>query len=426
MVVENVERLMAQEGLSPRRATVKAMGQIRGAIIGITLVLVAVFVPMAFVPGSTGGIYRQFSVTLAVSIFFSAVLALTLTPALCATLLKAHAQPAYRGNAEPHPAHRSLLQRFFDGFNRRFGRATDRYANAVGTMTSAPLRWLAAFLVVLAITVLMFMRLPGGYLPTEDQGSYMINYDAPPSATMAQTKVAVAKAEAYLRTQPEVRNVMSIIGYNFSGQSQSAAMSFVDLIPWEERTGKGDGVEALIGGTMAAVSEIAGATVYPLNLPPIPSLGNATGFSMKIEDRSGSDRGSLVEARNAIIALAMKNPALAGVRPDGQGDAPQLYVEIDRIHARALGLQIADVNATLAINFGSAYANDFSRDGNVLRVYLQADASHRMTPQDVMNMAVPITSIGADGKTSAKLVLFSAFAKASWRTAPVQLERYNG
>ncbi|KQM99318.1 multidrug transporter [Sphingobium sp. Leaf26] len=425
VVVENVERIMAQEGLSPRRATVKAMGQIRGAIIGITLVLIAVFVPMAFFPGSTGGIYRQFSVTLAVSIFFSAVLALTLTPALCATLLKPH-KPRER-DAPAQSGVRGLPQRFFRWFNDRFGYATDRYGNMVARMTSAPLRWLAVFVAVLGVTILLFMRLPGGFLPTEDQGYFLVNYDAPPSATMGQTEKAVGQAEAYLRGQPQVRNVMSIIGYNFFGQGQSAAMSFVDLHPWDERTGKADSIDALLGGTMAAVTNIVSATIFPINPPPIQSLGNATGFSMKIEDRSGTDRPGLLAARDAILAAAAKEPLLAGVRPDGQGEAPQLYVDIDRVQARALGLQIADVNATLAINFGSAYANDFSRDGNVLRVYLQSDASHRMTAQDVLDLRVPVASaVTATGTSGAKLVPFSAFTRVHWKTAPLQVERYNG
>ncbi|WP_439532278.1 multidrug efflux RND transporter permease subunit [Polymorphobacter sp.] len=425
VVVENVERLMAEEGLSPRRATIKAMGQIRGAIIGITLVLIAVFIPMAFFPGSTGGIYRQFSVTLAVSIFFSAVLALTLTPALCATLLKPHV--THDGQRPAPPAGvRGWPRRFFDGFNARFGRATDKYGRSVARMTSAPLRWLAVFVVVLGMTGLLFLRLPGGFLPTEDQGYFLVNYDAPVGATMARTETAVARAESYLKVQPQVRNVMTIIGFNFFGQGQGAAMSFIDLNPWEERTGAGDSVDALIGGTMAAVGDIAGATIFPINPPPIQSLGNATGFSMKIEDRSGTNRAGLLAARDAILTRAAQDPMLAGVRPDGQGDAPELYVDIDRVQARALGLQIADVNATLAINFGSAYANDFSREGSVLRVYLQAEAAQRMTQQDVLDLRVPVATTSAAGVDAVKLVPFSAFTKVSWRTAPIQLERYNG
>ncbi|RDE07373.1 multidrug efflux RND transporter permease subunit [Sphingomonas aracearum] len=441
VVVENVERIMADEGLSPRRATIKAMGQIRGAIIGITLVLIAVFIPMAFFPGSTGGIYRQFSVTLAVSIFFSAVLALTLTPALCASLLKPHAHPGDepREKAPPRRGPLGWPRRFFDWFNDRFGRATEGYANAVGRMTAAPVRWLAVFLVVCGVTVLLFTRLPGGFLPTEDQGYFLVNYDAPPGATMQRTEAEVLKTEAFLRKQPQVRNVMTLMGYNFFGQGQTAALSFVDLHPWADRKEAADRVESVIGKTMGAVMGNPAATIFALNPPPIQALGNATGFSMKIEDRSGVDREGLLAARNAMLAKAMKDPSLSGVRPDGQGDAPELYVDIDRVQARSLGLQIADVNATLATNFGSAYVNDFSLDGNVLRVYLQADASRRMTPADVLALRVPVSASQAQQQPqqdqeqqqrqaarTGNLVPFSAFAKVSWRTAPVQLERYNG
>jgi multidrug efflux pump len=417
VVVENVERIMAEEGLPPRLATIKAIGQIRGAIIGITLVLIAVFVPMAFFPGSTGGIYRQFSVTLAVSIFCSALLALTLTPALCATLLKPHAHEA-GGRPQPRRGVLGWPTRFANWFNDRFERTTDGYGRGVGRMMRAPLRWVATFLVVCAVTVLLFARLPGGFLPSEDQGSFTINYDAPVGATLQRTEAAVVETETYLRKQPQVRNVISVLGYNFYGQSQGAALSFVDLKPWEERTGDGDAVSDLIAKLNAQVQGVARATIFALNPPPIAALGNATGFSMKIVDRSGSDRAGLIAARDALVAAAQKEPLLAGVRADGQGDAPELYVDIDRPKAAALGLSIAQVNNTLAISFGSAYANDFTREGNTLRVYLQAEAGARLTPDDVMALRVP----GKDGKT----VPFSAFARSSWRTGPIQLERYNG
>jgi len=416
VVVENVERIMAEEGLPPRLATAKAMGQIRGAIIGITLVLVAVFVPMAFFPGSTGGIYRQFSVTLAVSIFFSAVLALTLTPALCATLLKPH--EANHGEQAPRSGPRGVMDRFFAWFNEKFGIATDRYVGSVGQMMKAPFRWLAVFAVTVVITILLFTRLPGGFLPSEDQGYFMVNYDAPVGATQQRTDAVAMQAEAYLAKQPQVKSVMTLVGFNFFGQGQGAAMSFVALKPWDERTSSDASVEALIGGVQKIAYGITDATVFALNPPPIQALGNATGFSMKIEDRSGTDRDGLIAARDAILAAAAKNPLLAGVRPDGQGDAPALFVDIDRVKARSMGLSINDVNQALAINFGSAYANDFTLEGNTLRVYLQADAKARMTPEHIMALRVR----GSDGQ----MVPFGAFARAEWRSGPIQLERYNG
>lgn len=417
VVVENVERIMAEEGLPPAQATIKAMGQIRGAIIGITLVLIAVFIPMAFFPGSTGGIYRQFSVTLAVSIFFSAVLALTLTPALCATLLKPHKhEPGH--TPEPREGWRGYPQRFFNWFNDRFANATDRYIGGVGGMLARPVRWLAVFLAVLGVTALLFMRLPGGFLPEEDQGYYVISYDAPVGATAERTQAAVTQTEKFLFQQPQFSKMFSVIGFNFFGQGQSAALSFVMLKPYEDRHGAENSVNALIGKTFGATGGITGATIFALNPPAIQALGNATGFSMKIEDRVGNDPAGLQQAMGAILGAASQSKILAGIRPEGQAPSPQLYVDIDRVQARALGLQIADVNATLAISFGSAYANDFSNQGTVQRVYLQADAPSRMKAEDVLALRVR----NAQGS----MVPFSAFTKVSWESGATQMQRYNG
>ncbi|PEQ13775.1 multidrug efflux RND transporter permease [Novosphingobium sp. PC22D] len=416
VVVENVERIMSEEKLPPRLATIRAMDQIRSAIIGITLVLVAVFVPMAFFPGSTGGIYRQFSVTLAVSIFFSAVLALTLTPALCATLLKPHEMKGE--DEEVRSGIRGWPDRFFAWFNDRFGRATHRYGGTVKRMMSVPFRWLAVFAVMAVVTFVLFTRLPGGFLPEEDQGYIMVNYDAPVGATMDRTEAVVEKMEKHFLAKPQVDNIVSLIGFNFYGQSQSAALSFISLKPWEERTDEASGVPAMIAEAQKFAYGLPGATVFALNPPAIQALGNATGFSMKVEDRSGIDREGLIAARDAIVAAASQDPTLAQVRPDGQGDAPELFVDIDRVKARAMGLSISSVNQTLAIAFGSSYANDFSREGSILRVYIQADAPARMTPDDIMALRVR----GDNGQ----MVPFSAFANAEWRSGPIQVERYNG
>lgn len=417
VVVENVERIMAEEGLSPPRATIKAMGQIRGAIIGITLVLIAVFIPMAFFPGSTGGIYRQFSVTLAVSIFFSALLALTLTPALCATLLKPH-KHAPGERVEPREGWRGWPQRFFNWFNDRFGRATEKYVGGVGAMLSRPVRWLAVFLGLFLLTVLLFGRLPGGFLPDEDQGFFVVSYDAPVGATADRTQAAVKQTEDFLFKQKQFDSMFSVIGFNFFGQGQSAALSFVMLKPYEDRKHGEDKVEAVIGKTFGATAGITGASIFALNPPAIQSLGNATGFTMKIQDRTGSDPAGLQAAMGAIMAQASQSKILTGVRPEGQAPSPQLYVDIDRVQARALGLTITDVNATLAISFGSAYANDFSNQGTVQRVYLQADASRRMTADDVLSLRVR--------NASGQMVPFSAFTKVSWTAGATQMQRYNG
>jgi multidrug efflux pump len=415
VVVENVERIMREEGLNPRRATVKAMGQITGAIVGITLVLVAVFIPMAFFPGSTGGIYRQFSVTLTISIFFSAVLALTLTPALCATLLKPHEEQEPR---EPQDGVRGMPARFFRWFNRHFERLTGDYAERVGTMLAAPKRWLAVFGTMCLVTLLLFFRLPGGFLPTEDQGYFFASYIAPPGATIQRTQEAVNEAEAFLRKQPEIRNIVTLVGFSFFGQGQSAAHTFIDLKPWEERKGAEHSASALVARANAAFQTVTGAQIFALDPPPILALGNATGFTMKIEDRGGEGGPALAVAAQQILAEASKSGTFATVRPEGLPPAPQLFVEIDRIKARALGLQIGEVNQTLGIAFGSVYANDFVHDGSVLRVYLQADAAQRMHPDDVLALRVR--------NGNGDMVPFSAFTRVKWTAGPQQLERYNG
>jgi multidrug efflux pump len=414
VVIENVERIMRDEGLSPYEATVKAMGQITSAIIGITLVLIAVFIPMAFFPGSTGGIYRQFSVTLAISIAFSALLALTLTPALCAALLKPH-DPDH---AESTNRFQAGLNRFFGRFNDWFGRTTDRYQGRVGKILSAPLRWLAVFVALVGITFILFQRLPGGFLPQEDQGFVITVIQAPPGATRERTDVAISEAKKFFESQPQVKNMVFVRGFSFFGQGQSNAMGFISLHPWDERKGKENSADTLAGKALGALMQIKEAMVFTLNPPSIPELGTASGFTFKLEDRGGNGAAALLQARNQMLGMASQSPVLAGVRPEGQEDAPQLRVDIDRIKARALGLSVGDVNATLAIAFGSAYANDFTRDGRVLRVLLQADAAYRMTPQDVLDLKAR----NAQGE----MVPFGAFTTVDWTAGPPQLQRYNG
>ncbi len=420
VVVENVDRIMKEERLNRRRATVKAMSQITGAIIGITLVLVAVFLPMAFFPGSTGGIYRQFSVTLAVSVFVSAALALTLTPALCAMILKE--PPKGEANQSPEQRPRSgpmgWLDRFFGAFNRAFTEMRERYGRGVDTILERPLRWLCGFAVVVALTGFLFTRLPGGFLPTEDQGYIFVVYTAAPGATMARTAVAIQKAEDFFHKQPQVKSVVSVGGFSFFGQGQSTGISFVTLKPWEERPGRSNSASALVAKAGAALADIPQAQIFALDPPPIQALGNATGFTFKIEDRGGVGAARLLAARDQILSLARKSKVLVGVRPEGLPPTPELYVDIDRIKARALGVQIADVNQTLAIAFGSYYANDFSYLGDVLRVYLQADASQRMTPADLLALKVP--------NSRKEMVPFSSFTAVRWTSGPQQVERYNG
>jgi multidrug efflux pump len=416
VVVENVERIMVQEKLSPYEATVKAMSQITSAIIGITLVLVAVFVPMAFFPGSTGGIYRQFSVTLAISIAFSALLALTLTPALCATLLRPHVESHTSEPAGKRDWH--YLRRFFDRFNHWFERTTLRYQTGVGFILRRPLRFLAVFALLVALTALLFNRLPGSFLPSEDQGYLLTVVQAPPGATTERTNEALEQVKAFYAQQPQVQNVLVVRGFSFFGQGQANAMLFVALHPWEERRGVANSADALAGRALALLLSIKQALVFTLNPPSIPELGVASGFTFKLQDRAGHGHAALLDARNQLLGLASRSPVLAGVRPEGQEDAPQLRVLIDRVKARALGLSIGDVNSTLALAFGSAYANDFTRDGRILRVLLQAEAEHRMTGQDVLNLKVR--------SNQGEMVPFGAFTNVEWTAGAPQLQRYNG
>ncbi|MEN3977001.1 efflux RND transporter permease subunit [Emcibacter sp. SYSU 3D8] len=409
VVIENVERLMREEKLSPRDATIKAMGQITGALIGITLVLVAVFIPMAFFPGSTGGIYRQFSVTLAVSMAFSALMALTLTPALCATLLKPHKEGDRR---------KGFLGPFFGRFNRVFERATGRYEGVVSKMIRRPLRWLSVFAVLVGLVVLTFLNMPSSFLPEEDQGFVVGVVQAPPGATFERLDEAISQAQEIILSQPEVKTVAAIRGFSFFGNGQNAAMMFISLHPWDERTAGKNKASALAMRLMMGLQQVKGAQVFIFNPPPIPELGNSAGFSYRLQDRAGGSYEALLAARNQMLGMAMQSKVLTGVRPEGMEDAPQVKVEIDRVKARALGLQVNDINQTLSIAFGSAYANDFNYQGRVLRVVLQAEAGARMTPQDILSLQVR--------NDQNLMVPFSAFTTAEWTAGPPRLQRYNG
>jgi len=414
VVIENVERIMVEEHLSPYHATVKAMGQITSAIVGITLVLMAVFVPMAFFPGSTGAIYRQFSVTLIVSIGFSALLALTLTPALCAAFLKPHV-PEDQRDDNWFTRHTG---RFFGRFNAWFERTTGRYQGAVGRMLSAPLRWMAVFIALVGLTLILFTRLPGGFLPVEDQGTVITAIQAPPGATRARTEEAIRQVQAFYANESTVENVFMVRGFSFFGQGQANALAFTTLKPWKERAGAENSSTSLVNKAMGTFAGIKEALVFALNPPAIQELGTASGFTFKLEDVGGKGAAALLAARNQLLGAAAQSPLLAGVRPEGQEDAPQLRVVIDRIKARALGLSIGDVDGTLAIAFGSAYANDFTYDGRILRVLLQADAPYRMTPADVLALKVR--------NAAGEMVPFGSFTQVEWTSGPQQLQRYNG
>ncbi|MEO9624526.1 MAG: efflux RND transporter permease subunit [Qipengyuania citrea] len=432
VVIENVERIMREEGLGPLEATRKAMDQITGAIVGITLVLIAVFVPMAFFPGSTGGIYRQFSVTLAISIFFSAVLALSLTPALCATFLRKEDVQDHDGAAAPDNADRPLRDgwrgqldraravsgRFFHRFNQWFARMTEKYGRTNEAILARPIRGLAVFLLLAAITGLLFARLPGGFLPTEDQGYVITVVQSPAGSTRERLEEAIEPVEGFWQSREEVARTVVVRGFSFFGQGQNNAMMFTPLEDWSERSAPESSAGALVGQAMGTFMGLDNALAFAIQPPAIQSLGQASGFTMKLQDRGGVGRDALVDARNQLLGMALQSPLLANLRPEDQPPAPQLHVEVDRVQARAMGLSMDDVNNALSINFGSAYANDFNRQGRVLQVLVQADAPHRMEPEDVLSLRIPNAQGG--------LVPFSSFATAEWTAGPPSLSRYNG
>ena len=432
VVIENVERIMREEGLGPLAATRKAMDQITGAIIGITLVLIAVFVPMAFFPGSTGGIYRQFSVTLAISIFFSAVLALSLTPALCATFLRAQDVQDHDGDADSEPDETPLpegwrgkveLARrkgtvFFNRFNQWFAQMTEKYGRTNEKILARPMRGLAVFLLLGAITGLLFARLPGGFLPTEDQGYVITVVQSPAGSTQERLDEAIEPVEGFWQSREEVERVVVVRGFSFFGQGQNNAIMFTPLTDWSERGAADSSAETLVGQAMGTFMGLDNALAFAIQPPAIQSLGQASGFTMKLQDRGGVGRQALTDARNQLLGMASQSPLLANIRPEDQPPAPQLHVEVDRVQARAMGLSMTDVNNALSINFGSAYANDFNRQGRVLQVLVQADAPHRMEPEDVLSLRIP--------NDQGALVPFSSFATAEWTAGPPSLGRYNG
>ena len=407
VVVENVERIMSEEGLAPAEATRKAMKQISGAIIGVTVVLISVFVPLAFFAGSTGNIYRQFSAVMVTSIAFSAFLALSLTPALCATLLK----PVEAG-------HQHAKTGFFGWFNRGFIRTAKSYENMVSRILGRAARYLVVYAAIVVAVVFTYTQVPTSFLPQEDQGNIIVNVQLPPGATESRTLSVMQQVEAFILKQPEVQSMVGVLGFSFSGQGQNAALAFVTLKDWDERKGDGQSAEALAGRAFGALSSIRDAFIYPLSPPPIPELGNASGFTFRLQDRAGLGRDALINARNQLLGLASKSPLLKQVRPDGLEDAPQLQIDIDRDKASALGVSFESINTTLSTALGSSYINDFPNRGRLQRVVVQADAPARMQPDDLLKLNA--------SNIQGQPVPLSAFAVTRWVTGPTQTVRYNG
>ena len=406
VVVENVERIMSEEGLEPRAATRKAMGQITGAIIGITLVLIAVFIPMAFFGGAVGAIYRQFSLSMVASMAFSALMALSLTPALCATILK----PVQAG-------HHHEKKGFFGWFNRGFHRTTERYESVIARTINKTLRYMLIYCVIVACVGLLFMRLPTSFLPNEDQGYIVTNIQLPPGASANRTLEVAKETEQYFLKQPGVQHIVTVTGFSFSGSGQNAGIAFVPLKDWDERDADNT-ADAIAAKALGTLLRIKDAIVFALNPPPIPELGNATGFNFRLLDRGGAGHAALLGARNQLLGMAAKNPAMVAVRPEGLEDAPQLLLDIDRDKASALGVPFADINSTLSSALGSSYLNDFPNQGRQQRVIMQADARQRLQPQDLQNLYVR--------NVQGEMVPFSAFSSMQWEQGPVQLVRYNG
>ena len=404
VVVENVERIMAEEGLSPAKATAKAMNQVSGAIVGITLVLAAVFLPLAFMGGSVGVIYRQFSISLAISILFSGFLALTFTPALCATLLK----PLSHGHEEKRG--------FFGAFNRRFNALTDRYTALNGHLVRRAGRYMVIYAGLLAVLVFFYLRLPEAFLPNEDQGYTIVDIQLPPGATRERTSAVGDELERYLLARPATGSTFLIMGYSFSGMGENAALTFPTLKDWSLRSDE-QSAAAESEKVNEHFAQASDGTVLAVTPPPIDGLGNSGGFSLRLQDRGNVGREVLLKARDQLLEKANASPKILYAMMEGLSDAPQLRVDIDREKAQAMGVEFDSISSALSSAFGSSVINDFSNAGRQQRVVIQARAEDRVRPDTVLNLFV--------NNSSGELVPMSAFVTLHWEDGPVQIVRYN-
>jgi multidrug efflux pump len=408
VVVENVERVMAEEGLSPREATRKSMGQITSALIGIALVLSAVFIPMAFFGGSTGVIYRQFSITIVSAMLLSVIVALTLTPALCATLLKPVKHDHYEKKG------------FFGWFNRAFSRTTDKYQSGVRSMLGKTGRYMAIYVVIVIVLGFLFTRLPTSFLPDEDQGILFTQMSLPVGATKERSIGVMNQIEKhYLENEKDtVRSVFSVIGFSFSGRGQNNGIAFVSLKDWSERASSGQDVQSIAKRAMGAFSKIKDAMVFPFVPPAISQLGTSTGFNLQMQDLGGLGRDAMVNARNQFLGLAAKDSRLVGVRPNGQDDTPQFKLDVNQEKAAALGVSLTDISSIFNTAWAASYVNDFIDKGRVKKVFVQGDAQFRMLPEDVASWHAR--------NNKGEMVPFSAFTSGRWIYGSPRLERYNG
>ncbi|MGF2637196.1 multidrug efflux RND transporter permease subunit AdeJ [Acinetobacter johnsonii] len=412
VVVENVERVMQEEHLDPVAATEKSMQQISGALVGITSVLTAVFVPMAFFAGTTGVIYRQFSITLVTAMILSLIVALTFTPALCATLLKQH---------DPNKAEsNNIFARFFRWFNSSFEKLSVKYQGGVNRMTHHKVFSGVVYLLVIAGLVGLYKALPSSFLPDEDQGVVMTLVQLPPSASLERTdKVITTMTDYFMNKEKEhVESIFTVSGFSFTGVGQNAGLAFIKLKDWSERTTPESQIGAIIQRGMSLNMIKDASYIMPLQLPAMPELGVSAGFDIQLKDASGQGHEKLIAARNAILGMAAQDKRLAGVRPNGQEDTPQYQINIDQAQAGAMGVSIADINTTMSMAWGGSYINDFVDRGRVKKVYVQGEANTRMMPEDLNKWYVR--------NSSGTMVPFSAFATGEWTYGSPRLERYNG
>ncbi len=410
VVVENVERVMAEEGLSPKEATRKAMDQITGALVGVALVLSAVFVPVAFSGGSVGAIYRQFSLTIVAAMILSVLTALILTPALCATLLK----PIDKD-------HHVEKKGFFGWFNRTFTKSQDKYHSGVEHVIKRSGRWLIIYLVVIAAVGYLFVRLPKSFLPDEDQGTMFVIVQTPPGSTQERTAKVLADISDWLLNDQKdiVDAAFTVNGFSFAGRGQNSGLVFVRMKDYAQRRHEDQKVSALVGRMFGHFAGYKDAMIFPVNPPSIPELGTASGFDFELEDRAGVGHEKLTDARNMLLGMASKDPTLAQVRPNGLNDTPQFKVDVDREKANALGVTASDIDQTFSIAWGSAYVNNFlDIDNRIKKVYVQGDAQFRMNPEDLNDWYIRNSSGG--------MVPFGAFGYGKWIFGSPKLERYNG
>ena len=409
VVVENVERVMSEEGLSPIEATRKSMDQITGALVGIGLVLAAVFIPMGFLEGSTGVIYRQFTATIVAAMALSVLVAIVLTPALCATMLKPLKKGEHHGETG-----------FFGWFNRKFDLGKRRYQGAVGGILQRGARFLLIYLALGAAMAFLYAKVPSSFLPDEDQGVLFTIIQTPVGATQERTADAMQKVEDhYIRNEAEhIESVFAVQGFSFGGSGQNNAMVFVKLKDWDERTSPEASVDAIIGRAFGAFASIRDAMVFALAPPPVMELGTSGGFNLYLQDVAGQGHDALMAARNQLLGGAAQSPLLQGVRPNGQEDTPQFRVDVDTERAEALGVSVAEINSTLSVAWGGRYIDDFIDRGRVKRVYVQADAPFRMVPEDFGQWYVR--------SRAGEMVPFTAFATTHWEYGSPRLERYNG